>query len=70
MTVAPTYCPCCGEKWKKVGTSKQGFSVGKAVAGGLLFGPLGVVGGALGKTKVDFYCPKCGFRNSYDTCFE
>ena len=54
---APQKCPMCSEsvKWKKVDQAKKGFHVGKAAAGALLLGPIGVVGGALGKKKVS-YC--------------
>lgn len=50
---APAQCPSCGERtgWKCTGESNKGFSVGKAAAGGLLLGPIGLVGGALGKRK-------------------
>ena len=49
----PDKCPMCSEqlKWKNVDTQKKKFSVGKAVAGCLLPGPVGVIGGALGKKK-------------------
>jgi hypothetical protein len=40
--------------------------VGKAAAGGLLLGPIGLVGGALGKKKKTYYCQNCGFREDYD----
>lgn len=64
----PFSCPMCGEisKWKKVDSLKKGFSVGKAVVGGVLFGPLGLVGGALGKKKECYCCGKCGFEHEYD----
>lgn len=63
----PRRCPVCqSSKWKKVGTENKGFSVGKSVVGGLLFGPVGLVGGALGKSKETYYCPDCGFKNDYD----
>ncbi|MBO5736696.1 MAG: hypothetical protein J6S04_02700 [Clostridia bacterium] len=52
--------------WKKVDTTKKGFSVGKAAVGGLIFGPLGLIGGALGKKKVWYCCGKCGFQHEYD----
>ena len=47
----PRECPMCkkSDKWKKVDTQKKGFSVGKAALGAVLFGPVGVIGGALGK---------------------
>lgn len=39
-----------------------GFSGGKAVVGGVLFGWLGAaVGGAIGKRKVTYQCSKCGY---------
>ena len=65
---APAKCPMCNEviMWKKVDQSKKGFSVGKAAVGGLLLGPVGLVGGALGKKKVYFCCGKCGFEHEYD----
>lgn len=64
---APTRCPICGEmiKWKKVDTSKKGFSLGKAAAGGLLLGPVGLLGGALGKKMDTYYCGNCGFQHDY-----
>ena len=66
---APQKCPVCGEeiKWIRVEESKKGFSVGKAAIGGLLLGPVGLVGGALGKKKATYYCANCGFQHEYDT---
>ena len=68
MSYAPSKCPMCGEseKWKLVDTSKKGFSVGKAAVGGILLGPVGRVGGALGKKKKAYYCGSCGFSHEYD----
>ena len=53
MGKVPEKCPMCGEKeqWKLVDTSNKGFSVGKAAVGAVLLGPIGLVGGALGKKK-------------------
>ena len=64
---APKSCPVCGSsfQWIKVDTSKKGFSVGKAAAGGLLLGPVGLLGGALGKKTETYYCGKCGFQHDY-----
>lgn len=64
---APKTCPACGEEegWVMVDESNKGFSVGKAAAGAVLLGPLGLVGGALGKKSVTYYCRGCGFRNDY-----
>ena len=44
-----------------VGERTGGFSAGKAVAGGLFFGPIGIAAGALGKKKVTYVCDKCGY---------
>lgn len=65
---APNKCPMCGETlmWKKVDTQKKGFSVGKAALGGFLLGPVGLLGGALGKKKVWYACGKCGFQHEYN----
>ncbi len=67
MGFAPDKCPMCGEreKWIKVDENKKGFSVGKAAAGGLLLGPIGLLGGALGKKKKCYACGKCGFQHEY-----
>lgn len=64
---APTKCPMCGEveKWIKIETQKKGFSVGKAAAGALLLGPIGLVGGALGKKHSTYCCGNCGFSHVY-----
>ena len=53
MGAAPSRCPMCGEaiQWKLVDTSNKGFSVGKAAIGAVLLGPVGLLGGALGKKK-------------------
>ena len=65
---APNKCPMCGEiaKWKQVDQQNKGFSVGKAAVGGILLGPVGLLGGALGKKKVYNYCGKCGFGHEYN----
>lgn len=39
--------------------------MGKAAAGAILLGPVGLVGGALGKKKQSYYCGKCGFNHEY-----
>ncbi len=65
---APNKCPICGEvlMWKKVDTQNKGFSLGKAALGGFLLGPVGLLGGALGKKKVWYACGKCGFQHEYN----
>lgn len=66
--IAPGSCPICNNTytWKQVDTTKKGFSVGKAAAGALLLGPIGLVGGALGKKKACYCCGQCGFQHEYD----
>lgn len=67
MGKAPDKCPMCGERvnWKLVDTANKGLSVGKAAVGAVLLGPVGLVGGALGKKKRYYYCGKCGFNHEY-----
>lgn len=72
MSKAPKKCPMCGEnqKWIKVDTQKKGFSLGKATIGGVLtsavgIGPIGLIGGALGKKKKTYCCGSCGFSHEY-----
>ena len=67
MGHAPVRCPVCGEvqQWVLVDTSNKGFSVGKAAAGAVLLGPVGLVGGALGKKKKTYFCGKCKFQHEY-----
>jgi hypothetical protein len=52
------YCPKCGSI--SVQPIKKGFGLGKAVVGGVLLGPLGLLAGNVGKNKVEMYCMKCG----------
>ena len=68
MGKAPNKCPMCKERkgWVMVDETKKGFSVGKAVVGGLIAGPVGLAGGALGKKKVSYACRNCGFQHEYD----
>ena len=63
----PTRCPICGEKegWVLLENNRKGFSAGKALLGGVLFGPIGLVAGALGKKTTTFYCKRCGFQHEY-----
>ena len=44
-----------------IGERKGGFSGGKAVAGAIIAGPVGVAAGALGKKKITYQCKKCGY---------
>lgn len=65
----PNRCPHCGEIW---GMAKEntgaGNTLGKAIIGGLLLGPIGAIGGAAFGNKTTVYiCNKCGFKKEYKT---
>ncbi|WP_434007035.1 double zinc ribbon domain-containing protein [Geobacter sulfurreducens] len=51
-------CPSCGSF--QVSAGGKGFGLGKAAAGGLLLGPVGLLGGLLGSKKIVCSCLKCG----------
>lgn len=55
-------CPKCGSlNVAPIGESKKGFSVGKAIGGGVLTGGLGTMAGFIGKKRGNnFYCQDCG----------
>lgn len=55
-------CPVCSSgTLQAIGERKGGFSGGKAVAGAVLAGPLGLAAGALGKKLVTYRCSSCGY---------
>ena len=49
-------CPKCFNEMTPIGEGTGGFSAGKAVVGGVLLGPIGLLGGALGKKRVTYQC--------------
>jgi len=51
-------CPKCGAN--QLTANKKGFGLGKAAAGGLLLGPVGLFGGLVGSGKVKITCLRCG----------
>lgn len=63
MAKVPKKCPKCKQKntMEMASERKGGFSGGKAVAGGLLLGPVGIAAGALGKKKIQYQCSNCGY---------
>jgi len=63
----PNRCPHCGEIWgKDKENTGAGDTLGKAFLGGLLLGPIGVVGGAaFGNKMIVYSCRKCGFKKEY-----
>lgn len=54
------YCPKCHST--SLSAHKKGFGVGKAVVGGALLGPIGLVAGNAGAKKVRVTCMKCGHQ--------
>lgn len=64
---APLKCPSCKSvNVQYMGNQRKSFSVGKAVAGGLLTGGVGAVAGFAGKKGQDrWHCAQCG--NVFDT---
>ena len=53
-------CPSCGSF--QVSAGNKGFGLGKAAAGGILLGPVGLLGGMLGSRKTVISCMQCGFN--------
>ncbi|HIE73839.1 MAG TPA: hypothetical protein EYQ06_06190 [Flavobacteriales bacterium] len=51
-------CPKC--KSNQITANKKGFSLGKAVIGGVLTGGVGLLGGFIGSSKVQVTCLNCG----------
>lgn len=53
-------CPSCGSF--QVSAGGKGFGLGKAAAGGLLLGPVGLLGGLLGSKMTVITCLQCGYK--------
>lgn len=51
-------CPKCQST--NLTANTKGFGLGKAAAGGILLGPVGLLGGLIGSKKPVFVCLKCG----------
>ncbi len=51
-------CPKCGSS--QISVNNKGFGLGKAAAGGILLGPVGLLGGLIGSKKIKITCLKCG----------
>ncbi|KJR45065.1 Phage protein [Desulfosporosinus sp. I2] len=51
-------CPKC--KSTNLTANNKGFGLGKAAVGGILLGPVGLLGGLVGSKKAVFICLKCG----------
>jgi hypothetical protein len=50
-------CPRCGSMDFSFG--QKGFGLGKAAAGAILLGPIGLVGGLIGRKDVELFCTSC-----------
>lgn len=63
----PNHCPNCGEFWGlQKENSGAGNTLGKALLGGLVLGPIGAIGGAaFGNKSITYVCSKCGFKKEY-----
>ena len=57
---ATLLCPKCGSPHVAIGN--QGYGLGKAAAGFVVGGPVGLLGGLLGSKKVVVGCASCGHR--------
>lgn len=57
---AQAKCPKCGST--SLSGGKQGFGVGKAVAGVVLLGGVGVLAGGIGANKTVVTCLNCGYK--------
>lgn len=53
-------CPNCAST--QIMAAKKGFEVGKAAAGAVLFGGIGLAGGMIGANKIILSCLRCGHR--------
>lgn len=53
-------CPKCGSS--QISANKKGFSAGKAVAGAVIAGGIGLAAGSIGSDKVIITCLKCGHQ--------
>ena len=54
-------CPICKNKMIPV-SERRGFSGGKALAGAVLAGPVGLAAGLIGRRKTTVQCIKCGYQ--------
>jgi tellurium resistance protein TerD len=55
---APIRCPHCHST--QLSADKKGFGLGEAALGGIVLGPVGLLGGLVGAGQVRITCLKCG----------
>ena len=53
-------CPRCHST--QVTAGKKGFGIGKAIVGGVVLGPVGILAGFIGRKNVEFACLSCKER--------
>lgn len=53
-------CPKCGSS--QISANKKGFSAGKAVAGAIVAGGIGLAAGGIGSNNIIITCLKCGHQ--------
>lgn len=54
------HCPKCGST--SITAAKKGFGVGKALAGAVVTGGVGLLAGFIGSGKVELICMNCGHK--------
>ncbi|MGX8699800.1 hypothetical protein [Caproiciproducens sp.] len=54
------HCPKCGST--SLTAAKKGFGVGKAIAGAVVTGGVGLLAGFIGSGKVELICLNCGTK--------
>ena len=57
---AQAKCPRCGST--SLSAAKQGFGYGKAVAGAVVLGGIGLLAGGIGANKTVVTCLNCGYK--------